>query len=160
MSSPLPRPRAESDPVPVGRGHVRRPPNFRTVAQWIGSENHRRWDELARFIAEHYPGVFAPEWRLVDHGRTWALCYRRARSFCSLIPARGHFVLQIQLNDGEQARAEAVRSELVSHAAADYAAAPVGRGGRCLRLRIDDDAVLEDAKRLLAIKRPPKCVRE
>jgi hypothetical protein len=56
----------------------------------------------------------------------------------------------------EREKVEAVLSELVSHARADYTAATTYHDGKWLGLVVDSDEVLADVKRLLAIKRKLK----
>jgi hypothetical protein len=136
----------------------RHTPNVRSVAQWIGVDNHRRWEELVLFILEGYRGQYTPLWRFSRVRRNWELRFQRRRILGGLMPVHHCFWLRIGFTPEEETRVLALLPTLRSHARDDFLAAPEGPKGRVLLLNVDDDDVVQDAKALLAVKRQPKYV--
>jgi len=133
-----------------------KPPDARQVAIWLGSVNYKRWKNILQFIGANYPGVFAPDWQFGGPKHGWGLRFKKSKSFCTLIPERNQLRIQIVFGGEERARAEAMLSELVSHAREDYVAAATYHDGKWLGLVVDSDEALADVKWLLTVKRKPK----
>ena len=132
-------------------------PDARQIATWLGPVNYSRWKDILQFIEANYPGVFAPDWQFGGQKHGWGLRFKKSKSFCTLIPERNQLRIQIVFGGEEREKVEAILSELISHAREDYVAATTFHDGKWLGLVVDSDEVLADVKRLLAIKRTPKC---
>ncbi|MEN6581347.1 MAG: DUF3788 domain-containing protein [Armatimonadota bacterium] len=130
-------------------------PDNSTLAVWLGEDGVGRWAGVVEFIEAEYPGVFVPDWIFGGKKHGWSLRYKKSKSFCTLIPERGRLLLQIVFGAEEREKVEGILPELVSHARTDYEAAITYHDGKWLALVVDSDAVMDDVKRLLAVKRKP-----
>ena len=70
-------------------------PYVRKISKWIGSSNYQRWAHLLEFIESNYPGIFAPDWLFGGKKHGWGLCFKKSKSFCTLIPERNRLVIEI-----------------------------------------------------------------
>jgi hypothetical protein len=131
-------------------------PDARSISKWIRSTNYQRWTQLLRFIESNYPGVFAPDWLFGGKKHGWGLRFKRSQSFCTLIPERNRLVIQIVFGRAERQKAEAILRELSPSVSREYVEAKTYHDGKWLAIAVDRDQILEDVKRLLAIKRKPK----
>jgi hypothetical protein len=128
-------------------------PNDRSVANWIGPKNQKYWTHMVHFIDSNYPGTFQPDWWFGGKKFGWALRYKKSKSFCNFIPEKDRFRLLLVFGRDEREKVEAELSKLISHARADYTAAPTFHDGKWLSLAVDGEDVLTDIERLLKIKR-------
>jgi hypothetical protein len=131
-------------------------PSDAEVAQWIGKEAHKYWKHVTRLIEHVYPNIFTPEWLYGGKKHGWSLRYKKSKSFCTLIPEKNCFTLLIVFGAEERAKVEAMRDSLSHHTQKEYDKATTYHDGKWLLLTIDTDRVVEDVKRLLAVKRRPK----
>ena len=131
-------------------------PSARSVSEWLGPRNYKRWTRIVRFIETNYPGVFAPTWWYGGKKFGWALRFKKSKSFCSLIPEKNRFRVLLVFGGKEREKVEAILPELVSHARDDYVAATTYHDGKWVWLVVDKGEVLADVERLLTIKRKPK----
>ena len=144
------------NPSPLRLIRGERPPNLRTLAQWLGSDAHRRWEELVRAIQQNYPDTFRQRWLWTGPREGWSLRFTRTQTFCSLVPERGRFLVAVVLSPEEQEQVEAAWEELGQQFRADYRAGALRAAGRRLLVEVRDDETLADVQRLLAMKRPPR----
>ena len=132
-------------------------PDGDTVSRWIGPEYFKRWQNLVKHIEDTYPGVFPPdEWLDAGKKHGWRLLFKKSKSFCTLIPERNRFTIQIVLGREKREKTEPVLPELQLYIRDIYASATTYHDGKWLFVIPDSDEIIEDVKRLLAIKRPPK----
>lgn len=134
----------------------RRPPDEKIVAAWLGAKSFRRWQQLIRDIEETYPGIFAAQWLFGGAKHGWTLRYKKSKSFCTLIPERRRFWVQVVFGAAEREAAERLLPSLTPRLRRDYAKAPALSDGRWMVSLIDGDAVLRDLLKLLAVKRRPR----
>jgi hypothetical protein len=133
-----------------------RQPDAASVAKWMGRDNYSRWTHLTEFIGSNYPGVFTPEWLFGGKKHGWRLRFKKSKSFCSLIPERDRMVVLIVLGGKEREETEKILPELSPGIRKMYAEATTYHDGKWLAILADRDQILDDIKRLLAIKRKPK----
>ncbi len=131
-------------------------PDEQILSGWLGQAAHARWRSLLEIIDLKYPGVFAPDWVYGGRKHGWGLRYKKSKSFCTLIPERGRFLLQIVIGGAEREKAEAVLPELFSHVRRDYETAAVYHDGKWMLTEVDSEDALADVERLLSIKRKPE----
>lgn len=134
-------------------GHA---PSDAAVADWIGEEAHAYWRMVAHRIEQAYPDVFVPEWLFGGKKHGWSLRYKKSKSFCTFIPEKGRFALQIVFGAAERDKVEAVRDTLSRGTQKQYDEATTYHDGKWLLLTVDSDKVVDDVMRLLAVKRRPK----
>jgi hypothetical protein len=78
------------------------------------------------------------------------------KSFCTLIPEKNHFAIQIVFGAEEHAKVETMRDELSSRTQKEYDKATTYHDGKWLLLTVDTDRGVDDVERLFAVKRRPK----
>ena len=78
------------------------PPTTESVAAFIGAEAAARWSALLDFIESAYPGVFNGEWLYAGAKHGWSLRFKKSKSFCTLIPERGHARILIVFGAAER----------------------------------------------------------
>ena len=132
------------------------PPDAGQVEAWMGAEPYRYWQELMQWIEQTYPGVFNPEWLYGGKKHGWSLRYKKSRSFCTLAPERGRFALLIVFGGQEREKVEAIREDLSQPTREVYDQAATYHDGKWVFLTIDSEQVMEDIRRLLAVKRKPR----
>lgn len=132
------------------------PPADSEIRRWIGKEAHAYWKRVTRHIEQNYPRVFTPEWLFGGKKHGWSLRYKKGRSFCTLIPEKNRFALLIVFGGEERERVEGIRDSLSQQAQKEYDEAATYHDGKWLLLTIDTDKRVEEAMRLLAVKRKPK----
>ncbi len=132
-------------------------PDEDAISNWIGSENYERWKQILQFIESNYPGIFPPDdWLFGGKKHGWGLRFKKSKSFCTLIPERNRLVIQIVLGRMEREMVEAVLPELSSGIRSEFVGAMTYHDGKWLAIGVDSYEILEDIKKLLAIKRKPK----
>ncbi len=133
-----------------------RPPSDHDIARWIGKEAHKYWNHVTYLIERNYPGVFVPEWLFGGEKHGWSLRYKKSKSFCTFIPEKNRFVLLIVFGAEERAKVEAIWDSLSKLTQKEYDRATTYHDGKWVLLTINNDKVVEDVRKLLAIKRKPK----
>ncbi len=132
-------------------------PEEDAISNWIGSENYERWKQIIQFIEGNYPGIFPPDdWLFGGRKHGWGLRFKKSKSFCTLIPERNRLVVQIVLGRIEREKVEAILHELCPGIRNEYTSAMTYHDGKWLAITVDSDEVMEDIKKLFAIKRKPK----
>ncbi len=131
------------------------PPSDTEVAGWIGKDAYRYWKHVTHLIERDYPGVFVPEWLFGGKKHGWSLRYKKSKSFCTLIPEKNRFALLIVFGAEERAKAETIRDSLSKHTLKEYDKATTYHDGKWVLLTINNDKVVEDVRKLLALKRKP-----
>ena len=134
------------------------PPDEHEIREWLGEKAHKYWQHMVQSIDQAYPGVFTPEWLFGGKKHGWSLRYKKSTSFCTLIPEKNRFALLIVFGAEERGKVEAVRDSVSRHTQDAYDEAATYHDGKWLLLTIDSERALEDAMRLLAVKRRPKGV--
>jgi hypothetical protein len=135
---------------------LREPPAPSQVAAWVGRDAYKFWKRITQLIEWNYPGVFSPEWLFGGEKHGWSLRYKKGKSFCTLIPEKNRFAIQIVFGAEERAKVETVRDELSSRTQKEYDKATTYHDGKWLLLTVDTDKSIDDVERLLAVKRKPK----
>ncbi len=132
-------------------------PDEAAISNWIGSENYERWKQILQFIEGNYQGIFpSGDWMFGGRKHGWGLRFKRARSFCTLIPERNRLVILIVLGGKERDKVETVLHEFGPGIRNEYTRAATYHDGKWLAIAVDGDEILEDIKKLLVIKRKPK----
>jgi hypothetical protein len=132
------------------------PPSDLEIAAWIGKKAYKYWKHVTHLIERSYPGVFVPEWLFGGEKHGWSLRYKKSKSFCTLIPEKNRFALLIVFGAEERAKAEAIRDSLSTYTQKEYDKAATYHDGKWVLLTINSDKVVDDVRKLLAIKRKPK----
>ena len=133
-----------------------KPPTPSKVAAWIGRDAYKLWRRVTQLIEQNYPGVFYPGWQYGGKKYGWSLRYKKGKSFCTLIPEKNRFAMQIVFGAEERANVENMRDKLSSRTQKEYGKAKTYHDGKWLLLTVNTDRVVDDVERLLAVKRRSK----
>ncbi|MDO9166156.1 MAG: DUF3788 domain-containing protein [Rhodoferax sp.] len=136
------------------------PPTASAVADWVGNDAHKYWEQITQLIEQNYPGVFTPEWLYGGKKHGWSLRYKKSRSFCTLIPEKNRLALLIVFGAEDREKVESLRNSLAKKTQNEYDQATTYHDGKWLLLEIDTDSVVKDVMLLLAAKRRPKNERK
>ena len=132
------------------------PPDADEMAAFLGAEAHALWQALAERIASAYPGVFVPDWSNGGQTHGWGLRYRKSKSFCTLIPERGHMAVMIVFGGKEREKMADVLPDLDARFRKAYAEAHTYHDGKWVLFNLRGKADLDDIMAALTAKRRPK----
>jgi hypothetical protein len=133
-----------------------KPPTPSQIAAWIGKDAYEFWKRITHSVEQNYPNVFSPEWLFGGEKHGWSLRYKKGKSFCTLIPEKNRFAIQIVFGAEERAKMETMRDKLSPRTQREYDKAATYHDGKWLLLSVDTDKAVDDVERLLAVKRKPK----
>ncbi len=133
-----------------------KPPTDSEIGEWVGKKAHRYWKNVTQLIEQIYPDVFTPDWLFGGKKHGWSLRYKKSKSFCTLIPEKNRFALQIVFGAEERGKVEAIKDSLSKHTQKEYDKATTYHDGKWLLLAVNSDRDVEDIMQLLAVKRKPK----
>jgi hypothetical protein len=131
-------------------------PSPAQIETWLGKEANRYWNHLIQWIDQKYPNVFTPEWLFGGKKHGWVLRYKKGKSFCTFIPEKNRFVIQLIFGAEGRLKMKTIRDELSAQTRKDYDEATTYHDGKWLLLTVDGDKIVNDVERLLAVKRRPK----
>lgn len=107
-----------------------------------------QWAELRNYVSENRPGA-TETWHYYKVGWHIRVMYNnRAVIYC--IPSEGHFHVFLVL--GEKAMQEALASSISAHTKQILSRAAIHSEGFKCYLKVDNEEVIKDIKKLLAIK--------
>jgi len=133
-----------------------KPPTPEQVESWIDKGPYGFWRRVTDLITRNYPGLFEPEWLFGGKKHGWSLRYKKSKSFCTMIPEKGRFLLLIVFGAKERLGVELIRQELSAGTREAYDGATTYHDGKWLLLSVDDESIVADVEHLLAVKRKPK----
>ena len=129
------------------------------ISAWIGRDAYGFWKRVTRLIEQNYPRTFSPDWLFGGKKHGWSLRYKKGKSFCTLIPEKNRFLIQIVFGAQEREKMEAIRDKLSERTLEDYDKAKTYHDGKWVLLTVDADDVAADVERLLTVKRKPKSMK-
>lgn len=133
-----------------------KPPNDSDIAEWIGTEAYKRWNQVIQLINKNYPDVFSPEWLFGGKKHGWSLRYKKSKSFCTLIPEKNNFALVIVFGAVEREKVETIKDSLSARTRKEYDEATTYHDGKWVLLSVNSEDIVDDVMKLLAVKRKPK----
>lgn len=120
------------------------------------SQATEAYQALKGYIEAHYPGMEVQLEGKTKYGLN-TLRYRKSgKSFCTFYEKEEGFTLLIVLGAKERAKFEAQIGDYSPVTVQQYLDAATFHDGKWIWFPVDNDAQIEDFKKLLAIKRRPK----
>lgn len=132
------------------------PPTPSQLEAWLGKDAYEFWQRITQWIERNYQQIFSPEWLFGGIKYGWSLRYKKARSFCTLIPEKNRCANQIVFGAEERARVETIRNNLSESTQQSNDRATTYHDGKWRFLTVDSDRIVNDLERLLAMKRKRK----
>ena len=132
------------------------PPSLKQLETLLGPKAWNFWIGITDFIAHSHPGVFEPEWLYGGKKHGWSRRYKKSKSYCTLVPEKGNLLMVIVFGAKERDQVVAIMDTLSQETREAYHEATTYHDGKWLRLTVDNETVVRDIEKLLAVKRRPK----
>jgi Protein of unknown function (DUF3788) len=122
----------------------------------VGLQTQSRIKAVNEFEIMLNRNLVEQEWQAWFTKNDWVLRYKKGKSFCTLIPEKNRFTIQIVFSGEERLKMKTIRDELSAQTRKDYDEATTYHDGKWLLLTVDGDKMVDHVERLLAVKRRPK----
>lgn len=129
-------------------------PSMTTISAYVNSP-------LLECLCKHVETEYQSK-PVLDYSRCsmqygWNVKYKKAgRTLCTLYPMKGYFIALIVISDREKTEAEWMLPFCTEYLQQLYHETKTGMGQKWLMINVMDDAVLEDVKQFIAIRRSKK----
>ena len=131
-----------------------RQPHEAEIAAYIASP---LWDDLNRFVSDNYEVTPSYSYSVCSGQPGWNVKYRKAgRSLCTLYPMPGFFIALVVIGGKEEAEARLALPAWDPYTRKLFEDSVSMAGGRWLMISVTSERVLEDAKRLIQLRRKIK----
>ena len=131
-----------------------RQPGAAEIARYINSS---LWEEMNHFLQENYETQPDYSYSGCSAQPGWNVKYQKAgRSLCTLYPMDGYFIALVVIGAKEQTEAELLMPMCDSDTQKLFANTAFSAGGRWLMISVTNEAVLQDAERLIQLRRKIK----
>lgn len=115
------------------------------------------WDEMDAFLREGYDVQPEMAYSGCSAQPGWNVKFRKGgRSLCTLYPMPGFFIALVVIGSKEHDGVLEVLPECTEYTRSLFASTPHSAGGRWLMMNITEAAILEDAMRLIQVRRAIK----
>lgn len=117
------------------------------------------WDELQAYLGEAYGVPSKMTYSKCSAQPGWNVKYQKSgKSLCTLYPMEDFFIALVVVGTKEEGETEAAMAlgEFTPYLRELYGRTSFSCGGRWLMIKVTDKAVLEDVKKLIAIRMKPK----
>lgn len=136
----------------------------------FGRENQPTYEEIDNFIGsslwkeinDYLRGVYAVQPKMVyspcQAQPGWNVKYHnKSKALCTLYPMQGYFIALVVISNKEEVEAELLMPALSNSTQNLYSETKtLGKMGKWLMLEVFDSDILEDVKKLIAVKVKPK----
>lgn len=115
------------------------------------------WMKLNSFLRENYEIQPSYSYSKCSGQPGWNVKYQKSgRSLCMLYPMDGFFIALVVIGAKEEMEAELLMPTLTDHVQELMKSSVAVTGGRWLMIHVTDEAVLDDVKRLVQLRRKIK----
>lgn len=129
----------------------RQEPSLGTISAYV---NHPLWEQLREYVETTYQTKPVLEYSKCSMQPGWNVKYKKSgRSLCTLYPMEGRFIALVVIGQREQAEMELALPFLTPYIQALYSETKTGMGQKWLMIHVTDEAILEDVKQCIAIRR-------
>ena len=112
------------------------------------------WADLHRFVRERYAVEPRYDHSTCSGQHGWNVKYQKAgRSLCTLYPMPGFFIALVVIGARERQEAELLMPACSPRIQALFAQTRAAMGAQWLMIPVAEEAVLEDVKRLIQVRR-------
>jgi len=126
------------------------------IGQYIGEPGRQRWADLNAHIEGAYRARPQIAYSVCAGKPGWNVKYKKGgRALCTLYPEPDGLTALVVLSAQDIARFEAARASYTDTLNRLFDETTLFNGTRWLMIRVEDDAVLEDVKRLFTLKLQP-----
>lgn len=126
-------------------------PSVTTISVYV---NNPLFDELCRHLETEHQSKSVVEFSRCSMQYGWNVKYKKAgRSLCTLYPMEGYFIALIVIGERELPETELILSSFTKYFQQLFYETKTGMGQKWLMINVTEDAVLEDVKQCIAIRR-------
>ena len=127
-----------------------RQPTLEQMANYIASPH---WQALCTHLESCYMVQPKTEYSQCSGAPGWNVKYRKSgRALCTLYPNDGYFTCMVSVGGREATEAELMMPACTPYIRQLYQSAPLFNGGRWLMIEIRSEEVLQDVKKLIALR--------
>jgi hypothetical protein len=135
-----------------------RQPDIRDITDFIG-EGAPLWTDLQAYLDGVYHAKPKMAYSRCSAQPGWNMKYQKSgKSLCTMYPMAGYFIALVVIGTAEEAETEAAVAlgEFTPYIQTLYRSTAFSCGGHWLMIHVKDREVLEDVKKLIAIRVRPK----
>lgn len=135
-----------------------REPETKDITAYIG-EGEPLYTELRSYLEKSYNVKPKASYSSCSAQPGWNVKYRKSgKSLCTIYPMEGFFIVLVVIGAKETAEAEAgvTLGAFTPYLQELYQNTPFSLGGRWLMIQVTSPEVLEDVKKLIALRVKPK----
>lgn len=115
------------------------------------------WGDLCTWAETSYGIAPKVEHSTCSGAPGWNVKYRKSgRALCTLYPDEGSFTALISISANDMPEAELLLPTCSDYLRGLFAGTEIFNGGRWLMIRVTDSSILEDVKKLIRLRVPPK----
>ncbi|NTU88584.1 MAG: DUF3788 domain-containing protein [Actinobacteria bacterium] len=112
------------------------------------------WEELNSFLRDNYKISPTIAYSKCSGQPGWNVKYQKAgRSLCTLYPMSGYFIALVVIGNKEYDEAMLTIRSCTHYTQELFRNTPYSAGGKWLMINVTDKDILEDAKRLIQVRR-------
>jgi hypothetical protein len=131
-------------------------PDFEAIGQYIAEPGRQRWLDLTAYIEDTYHVKPQTTYSICAGKPGWNVKYKKSgKALCTLYPEPDGFVALVVLSELDTVRFEAVRPCYSEELSSLFDKTKLFNGTKWLMIDVESDPVLEDVKRLFALKLQP-----
>jgi hypothetical protein len=128
-------------------------PAFEAIGQYIAEPGRHRWLDLTAHIESNYHAMPQISYSVCAGKPGWNVKYKKSgRSICTLYPEPDSFMALVVLSALDIARFEMVKPCYSEELNRLFDETKLFNNTKWLMIRVESDPVLQDIKRLLALK--------
>lgn len=129
-------------------------PTFEQISAYIGNP---LWEALHAYLQEAYAAVPTQSYSGCSGQPGWNVKYQKGgKSLCTLYPMEGFYIALVVVGAMQAQEMELMLPGMTPYIQTLYERAGALMGAKWLMIHVTDDAVFEDVKRIIALRRKPK----
>lgn len=129
-------------------------PDMQAIAAFVAS---RLWGELCAHLESSYGVTPRVEYSVCSGAPGWNVKYRKSgRALCTLYPDEGFFTCLVSIGNREAVEAELLLPLCTAAIRSLYWTTKPFQGGRWLMIPVTSPDILDDVKRLIALRVPKR----
>lgn len=126
-------------------------PSMATISAYV---NNPLFESLCGYVETEYQSKPVFDYSRCSMQFGWNVKFKKAgRTLCTLYPMEGYFIALIVIGDREKADAERMLPFFTEYLQQVYRETKTGMGQKWLMINVTNDAVLEDVKQCIALRR-------
>lgn len=129
-------------------------PTMDMIGAYIGSP---LWENLCRYMEEQYRIEPVIEYSTCSGQPGWNIKYKKAgRALCTLYPMEGYYIALVVIGEKEREKMELELPFFTEYLQQLYQETQICMRAKWLMIQVKNDAILEDVKQCIAIRRLPQ----